>query len=208
MKKIAIIALTLVLALGSLGIGYAHWTDQLFVEGTVKGGQLMVAFDEAYCLESHIDPDTGEKVFTEYLDKDVGKCEVVLEDYKSCDHTDKDGYGKAVVTITDAYPCYTCEITFIVHNIGTIPVIFEEVTISDPTGELHYDPDLDALLDEDDVEIINFDFVNLVGVQKEPCEKSKAEIDVHFKQDAEECKTYEFQVELEAIQYNKSTYWP
>jgi len=40
MKKIAILALTLVVALGALGIGYAAWTDQVVINGTVSTGSL------------------------------------------------------------------------------------------------------------------------------------------------------------------------
>ena len=42
MKKIGILCLALVLALGSLGIGFAHWSDQLYVEGTVNTGEVLV----------------------------------------------------------------------------------------------------------------------------------------------------------------------
>jgi hypothetical protein len=204
MKKIGIISLALVLALGSLGIAYAHWSDQLFIEGTVHGGELMVGFTEVFCEEMHGDPP----VPGEYLDKDVGDCDVEYVDYRVCSHTGKDGYGGAIVTITDAYPCYEVHITFVVDNLGTIPAIFEGVTISDPTDELTYNPDLEALVDADGVEIINFDFVNLIGMQLEPCHDTKAEVDLHFKQDAEECHTYSFRVDIDAIQYNKSIYWP
>jgi len=208
MKKIGIIALTLVLALGSLGVGYAHWSDQLYVEGTVKGGELMVGFTEILLNETHVDPTTGDKVPGEYLDKDVGEVTYVLEGRRECVHTGKYGYEGVLVTITDAYPCYQAHITFVVENLGTIPVIFEGVTITDPTDELTYDPDLEALVDADGVEIINFDFVNLIGVQLDYCEDTKAEVDVHIKQDAKECYSYQFRVDIDAIQYNKSTYWP
>jgi hypothetical protein len=213
MKKIGIISLALVLALGSLGIAYAHWSDQLFIEGTVHGGELMVGFTEVFCEEMHGDPP----VPGEYLDKDVGDCDVEYVDYRVCSHTGKDGYGGAIVTITDAYPCYEVHVTFVVDNLGTIPVIFEGVTISDPTGELTYDPGEECLYedangngvkDADEPCIINFDFVNLIGVQLEYCEDTKAEVDLHFKQEAEECHTYSFRVDLDAIQYNKSIYWP
>ena len=36
MKKIGVLALVLVFAFGALGIGYAHWSQTLYVEGTVK----------------------------------------------------------------------------------------------------------------------------------------------------------------------------
>lgn len=208
MKKIGIIALTLVLALGSLGVGYAHWSDQLYVEGTVKGGQLMVGFSEALINETHENPNPPPEMLDgEYLGKEVGETTCEFVGYRECVHTGKYGYEGILVTITDAYPCYQSHITFVVDNLGTIPVIFEGVTIIDPTGELTYDPTLEALVDADGTEIINFDFVNLIGWQLDYCEDTKAEIDVHIKQDAKEHYTYKFRVEIDAIQYNKSIYW-
>ncbi len=40
MKKIGILALALVLALGALGIGYASWTDTITIDGTVNTGDV------------------------------------------------------------------------------------------------------------------------------------------------------------------------
>jgi predicted ribosomally synthesized peptide with SipW-like signal peptide len=40
MRKIGFIILALVLALGSIGIGYAAWTDTVTLEGTVKTGSV------------------------------------------------------------------------------------------------------------------------------------------------------------------------
>jgi predicted ribosomally synthesized peptide with SipW-like signal peptide len=40
MKKIGLLALTLIIALGALGIGYASWTDQINVTGTVNTGSV------------------------------------------------------------------------------------------------------------------------------------------------------------------------
>ncbi len=209
MKKIGLICLALVLALGAVGFGYAHWSDQLYVEGTVKGGQLMVGFTEVLINETHENPNPPPDYLDgEYLGKDVGDVTCVFEGYRE-GHTGKHGYEGVVVTITDAYPCYQVHITFVVDNLGSIPVIFEGVTITDPSGRLTYDPDLEALVDDAGDEIINFTFVNLIGFQLEPCENTKAEVDLHIKQEANECDTYEFRVDIEAIQYNKSTHpWP
>jgi len=40
MKKIGLLALALVLALGALGVGYAAWTDTVTIEGTVNTGTV------------------------------------------------------------------------------------------------------------------------------------------------------------------------
>ena len=40
MKKIGLLALAIVLALGALGIGYAAWTDTITINGTVNTGTV------------------------------------------------------------------------------------------------------------------------------------------------------------------------
>jgi len=40
MRKIGLLALALVLALGALGVGYAAWTDTVTIEGTVNTGTV------------------------------------------------------------------------------------------------------------------------------------------------------------------------
>jgi hypothetical protein len=42
MKKIGLLMLTLVIALGALGIGYAAWTDEIDITGTVETGSVNI----------------------------------------------------------------------------------------------------------------------------------------------------------------------
>jgi predicted ribosomally synthesized peptide with SipW-like signal peptide len=42
MKKIGLLALALIMALGALGIGYAAWTDTINITGTVHTGSLNI----------------------------------------------------------------------------------------------------------------------------------------------------------------------
>lgn len=210
MKKIGLICLAVVLALAGLGFGYAHWSDQLYVDSTVDAGDLMVGFTEVLVNETHENPNPPPDYLDgEYLGKDVADVTYEFVNWRTSPHSLKEGAQGVIVTITDAYPCYEAHITFVVDNLGTIPVIFEGVTITDPTGELTYDPVLEALVDVAGDEIINFTFINLIGWQLDYCQNTKAEVDVHIKQEAEECHTYSFRVDIEAIQYNKSTHpWP
>jgi len=46
MKKIGLLALALVLALGALGVGYAAWTDTVTITGTVNTGTLDIVIEE------------------------------------------------------------------------------------------------------------------------------------------------------------------
>jgi hypothetical protein len=57
MRKIGLIILVLVLALGATGIGYAAWTDEIVVEGDVSTGN--VCLEAAYWAEVN-DCDTAD----------------------------------------------------------------------------------------------------------------------------------------------------
>ena len=44
MKKIGLLCLAIVLALGSLGFAFAAWTDMVYVRGTVNTGEVLIGF--------------------------------------------------------------------------------------------------------------------------------------------------------------------
>jgi len=110
MKKIGLLVLALVFALGSLGVGYAMWDKTLEVTGTVNTGEVNAIFTTATCNDTGIDPGYLMDGTTP-KDKDVGSCSVV-------------GAGTQLLTITveNGYPCYECDIDFTVDNTGSIPV--------------------------------------------------------------------------------------
>ena len=86
--------------LGGLGVGYALWYDDLYIDGTVYTGDLDVGY---YCSwGSCYDNET----------KDISSI--------SKSRTD----DTLTITINGAYPCvtYTCE--FCVVTMGTLPVHF------------------------------------------------------------------------------------
>jgi len=224
MKKIGLLALVLVLALGSLGLGYAHWSDQLYINADVEAGSLTLAFDfvePPLCAEYYLDPATGQLVPGEWMGKSVGDCDSWFEDDIEDVHTLKKGYRKMWIVVENAYPQYIVHTTFIVHNIGTIPVHIIGFDLSDVTGELNFEwttpppaspavgffwKDLNAngVYDGPEEEIINVEVVNFVCIQLDYCESTKGEIDLEFKQPLEECHTYYFEVEIEGVQWNKA----
>jgi len=97
MKKIGLLALALVLALGTLGVGYAMWYEDLFIEGTVMTGDLDVDWSQGVPYD---DEDTGKDVSS-------GVCRI-------------DG-DTLYITITDAYPCITYHFPIDIHGVGTVP---------------------------------------------------------------------------------------
>ncbi len=71
MKKIGILALALVMALGSLGIGYAAWTDTLTIDGTINTGTVDLEIYELSDTLVYKDLDTDGVVIS-HLHKNVG----------------------------------------------------------------------------------------------------------------------------------------
>ena len=211
-KRMVTVPIMLIVVLSMVGFAYATWWDYVQIETTVNMGSLTIGLTELTCVEKHIDPATGLKADGEWLGKDVGKVECEMRELIEDKHTGKVGYKVAFVKITNAYPSYQVHIIFAVKNLGKIPVHFVEITAEDPTGELIWDEaqmcfwkdfDGDGLKDPDEI-IINVDVVNLICVQLDFCEDTKAQIDLHFKEAAEECHIYKLKFTVIAVQWNKA----
>jgi len=207
MKKIAFLAFVLVLAFGGLGIGYAHWSQTLYVEGTVETGTFIVGWSEIQCVEDD-----------EHLDKEVGSVDGYLDVWKASKvnpHGETvDGYETAVFTVDNAYPCYKVHIILAIDNFGTVPANVIDIV---PTGRDETDGEdltfewlpgeeykFGRFLDEiDDVqqEIINLEVKNYVQ-QLDPCQSEKGEFDFHFKQPIEQGHTYSIDIDVTAQQWN------
>jgi len=217
-----VIPFVTILAISIVGVAYAAWYDYVNIEGMADMGSLTLAFVDSpppICLEYHIDPVTGELLPGEYKGKDVGNCTAWYEDDIKDVHTNKTGHKTMYLIVNDAYPQYIVHTTFEVHNIGTIPIHLVEFDLKDPAGELVFEwtvppptsPAKGFFYKDFDKsgnyttgeEIINVEIVNFVCVQLDPCEVTKGEIDIDFKQPAEECHTYTFKAELKGIQWNK-----
>jgi hypothetical protein len=81
MKKILMLALVAVIALSALGVGYAMWSDTLYINGTVSTGNLDVQLSGPFVIEDE-DLEAGG---TDSIDrdstienKDVGMCDAWL----------------------------------------------------------------------------------------------------------------------------------
>jgi len=226
-KKIVLMPLMLMLTLGISGVAFAHWSDMVYIEGTVEMGGLTLAFDYVeppLCQEYYRNPDTGALVPGEWLGKEVGDVNCWYDDLVEDVHSEKLGYKTLYIEVNNAYPQYIVHTTFKLHNIGTIPIGIVEYIITgekrDSTGAviydlLWYDPDGDwigslwedvngnGIVDEGDLEVINLEITNQLPYQIDPCNTNKAEIDMEFKQDAEECHIYTVHVTVVGTQWNK-----
>jgi hypothetical protein len=103
MKKTGILVLVLVLAMGSLGVGYAAWSDLLTVNNTAQLGSLDARFTNAV-FEDH-DNASGNDFGTVAVNSGItGNPDV------------------ATMTISNAYPGYTATGTFTITNFSTMAV--------------------------------------------------------------------------------------
>jgi len=200
MKKFGLLCLAVVLALGALGIGYALWYEILYIQGTVDTGEVDWEFvptigevggDPDFNYTSWGLPAKGvitwscppgyefKGIHTEAEDKDVG--------YPTIDpvDTDQDGdWDALIITIHDAYPYYLCDISFHIHNNGTVPIHIG-------TPRITQDPELLV------------QFLDNVGVQVHPCENLEMSFYVGVVQEAAQNGEYSFRIDLEAHQYNE-----
>lgn len=193
----------LMLALVTVGFAYAHWSQTLYIDGSVATGELDWEFVVASCEDDEI----GEKdyncrdgfalpspIFWE-VDKDVGRTTVAIVD----PHT-------VTVTLTNVYPSYFTSVSVYAHNTGTIPLIIDKVILKDDvTVEIRKMPSPIVKLDlnndgKKDVEIW---WLNGFGVQLEPCDMSpEMSFWIHILQDAPQGATLTFTIEIVAIQWN------
>jgi hypothetical protein len=108
-----LLVMGLIIALGTLGIGYGLWSKVLVVHGTVNTGDLNADWDSATTNDpvGTLDPCSALNP-TGCLApaKDVGSCVITGE-----------GTQTLEVTINNAYPSYECTIDASITNNGTIP---------------------------------------------------------------------------------------
>ena len=122
MKKVGLLCLALVLALGTLGIGYATWSANVTILQTVETGSVRVGVLDVGTNDSgeaHIDPG---------YTKHVARCESTNTG-STVPCGDCGGgpyYDEVTEVITNAYPCYSCNITYKFVSCGSIPVHFAE----------------------------------------------------------------------------------
>lgn len=110
--KIGIICLALVIALGSLGVGLASWSEELVINAEVKTGNFDCHLADISCRDN----EGG---------LDVGSC--------TCDKTGDESF---TVDIDNGYEGYECRASFDVTNGGTIPGKIDTIDIDNPHGDI------------------------------------------------------------------------
>jgi len=214
MKKIGLICLAVVLAVGAIGFGYANWTDTVVVEENVATGNVCVEFQYPLTFTDPFppptptpdwtcDPVTMNNVRPVAPPKNVGWGEGIYVD------TDADTYYDTLqVTLHDVYPCYYNHVDFWVHNCGTIPVILTKVTIDDGTTTQDITANGVYYLDLNGNGIDDFEIKwgNHLGAQFEPCDDADISFGMHMLQDDDppdmQGQSYTFYLTLHFVQWN------
>jgi hypothetical protein len=200
MKKIGLICLALVLALGALGVGYAMWYDEVTIEGSVDTATLRLGIIKAEASSNQTkDVATWDLSFEGAIAPWDCPTPLDAEDF---------AYEKLVVTLNHTYPCFWLDIEFYVGNAGSIPIHITGIDMIDPTGELTATwtgPSTGYLYrtggDPVEDRVITFYVINLVSSQLHGCIPGKADLILHVEQPAEQNHEYHFEFKVIGAQW-------
>jgi hypothetical protein len=230
MKKLGIIALALIVALGALGVGYAHWSQTLYIHGTVNTGKYCVGFLKAgsddpcvsECNPGVIGPNPGpgEGTIDPGSDppKNVACANATVGVLKDCCEEGKLAYEYLYILVCNAYPCYTANVSFTLKNCGTIPGDILALTITELNGtpvtpiELVSGVMTDVDIDDDGETDMEVTYYPAADPQVDPCNTADYNLIMHFVDGIDdvtglpiglsEDTTYTFKMELETVQWN------
>jgi hypothetical protein len=211
-KKIMATFAVLIVALSVIGFAYAHWSGQLFIEGTVHMGELIFGFtDVGPCGDGKL---VNGEIVPEAIYIGNITCEK-LEPETSVHLTPpKTVYKRLNITITKAYPEYVAWCNFTLDNGGTIPLDVVMYCVSVDTGDglrWHWKGDMiegykdlndNKEWDEGEPILINIWFEPLFFGQIDSCQSKNSRIYIHIKEPAEPCHTYKFEISITASQWN------
>ena len=171
----------IIMVLAIIAGAVAMWYDTLKINATIETGEVKVKFSDWMCSDNGSDPQAED--FYNDEGKDVATCDIDVE------LEDEEGNAvKLLVTLDNAYPGYSVDVTLIIDNIGTIPVKL-----------LSYDIEG---VDEDALSV-SLDVPE--DTQIDPGYSSTYTLHITVLQDAEENSTYTFEVELVFAQWNEVT---
>ncbi len=207
MKRVGLVCLAIVLALGALGVAYAPWTDEVYIEQNVQTGDVAIGFAKAFGVVAY-----DEKEIASISWKLTG--ERLGEDFDG-----RDIYEGVEILIENAYPCIEVWEIVDIASAGSIPVHITDIDVSvrrispDPEDELEVlwvsgtgeegDP-AKLQVREGGVVVINLLLINAVGVQLHEGDVTSLEIDKKFKQPMMQDATYVMTIKITGTQYN----WP
>ena len=162
---------TLMFALIMVGPAYAMLGNTIHIESYARVSRVGVKFANVSCSDTGIDPG---------YDKDVASCSARLIDHEQT----------ISITVSNGYPCYSCDVNFDVVNTGQKPVKVSLVIIDeDRTKKLIQDiPEITVTVEG----ISQGDVIN-VG------ETKSGRLRIHIEQCARELSSYSFCVKMQFV---------
>ena len=209
MKKIGLLSLALVLALGALGAAYAPWTDQVEIKQVVQTGSLEVGvfgvynyFEEKEVMDVTLEHG-GEIKFRKYVPPTPPGSLIPGDDIYPF-------YESVTISIGNMYPSVWVREDFYIGVGGTVPVhLYPEFEFFGDWELLYECMDIiwKIVLPDgtvyDGSGIPNFEKI-LTGLQVHPCETIIIWLDKHLLQCGGENQGLEggFTLTVKAYQYN------
>ena len=201
MKKIALLSLALILALGTLGVGYALWSENLYIEGYAETGDVNWEFYNPYNPGS-------EPIFThddQGLDPPLFLKDVAWKDISFSDADGDGDYDIFWFTINNAYPGYANHGSFWVHCNGSVPIHLESfiMTYNGQDYDLGINAGSWVTTADGAFEIL---WGDEPGTQLHFCESKNISFTIRVLQPALQNHQYTFSITLNAVQYNESQF--
>jgi hypothetical protein len=217
MKKFGILCLALVIALGALGVGYAAWTDIIYINGTVSTGNACVEFATPISSEDPCPADGTHPDLTTGVHFAGGIYELPVDPKDvGCTTVTQTAPDTITVVIDNAYPCYANEIKYHAYNCGTVPMIAKRpvltyldasgapVSVTMNDGGYYYIPGVTQYAYPDDWgNVIEIMWVNNSGTQREPGGFWEDSFFIHVLQPAHQTYQYTFSITREYIQWDE-----
>lgn len=209
MKKIGLICLALILALGSLGAAFAMWTDTITISGPVTTGEVCYGFIDWFVISDPCDPPTGDAT----CDPGFGNRRPVPENKNvGCATATRIDQHTVEVILDTTYPCYFATVSLHTENCGTIPIKVGECvltyyidstphTIALPDGEVVYIQGHDQYGGISNV--IELMWVNGTGLQLDPGQEQEDSFHIHVLQPAKQSSSYTFTITRTGVQWNE-----
>jgi hypothetical protein len=229
MKKFGILCLAIVLALGTIGVGYASWSDTIYIGGSVNTGNLCCHYvPPAFTLDDPLDATGAPVVSYDWTCDPVtmgnrhvyGTQEGENDDWKDVGSSTATINGEddhiVDVVLENVYPCYFTTVTTHIQNCGSIPVKLQEptltypdpynpeqfITVALPKGEITYIPGEDQYGGISDV--LQIIWVDNIGTQiDEPPDEAEDSFHIHVLQAAKPDFTYTFTISRVCIQWDE-----
>jgi hypothetical protein len=130
MRKIGLLVMTVILAIGALGVAYAEWTQAMQIDGTVNTGYISASF-------ANPNPSSpGDTLATIYGEVGTTGLTDANEDAVS---------DVLTITVDNAYPGYSGTVYFDIVNNGSIPisVSVDKIVIKDGATDItEADPEI------------------------------------------------------------------